>query len=314
MSRSHGKIPLDGAIFAAITFLTWGLPGVWTKLLPFPPVFIVGIRMLVALIGLLPLVLLDGNRRSQFPLAVRNPITWVLSFALTFYYLLGVSAFRFGTVAETALLIGSAPLWIFSSRVIRRQPIARREKTGFVVAVAGVVTVLAPGLIASSNSAVRHLIGGTLALAAASTSAIYAGTYRELHERQRTAPSPILVGMISSTVGGTALTVIGTALYPGIWTHAFEARNVYIFLAFGLISTAIPAVTYATAARILPAVTVTTSQLMIPVVAAIAAAIILREWPAINVYIGGSLVMYGILHMMRRDETPFEEGEEPLVD
>lgn len=314
MSRPPSNLPRQGLFFAALTFLTWGLPGVWTKLLPFPAVFIVGIRMLVALVAVLPLVLLDRERRRQFPAALRDPIAWVLSFALTFYYLLGVSAFRFGTVAQTALLIGSAPLWIFASRVVRGQPIARREKIGFLTAAAGVLVVLAPGLLVSSHSALEHLIGSILALSSALTSAVYAGTYRELHERHRPAPNPLIIGVISSTVGGSALTLIGTAMHPHIWDHVFEPRNVWIFLAFGLISTAIPAVAYATAARLLPAVTVTTSQLMIPVVAAIAAALVLHEWPPINVYLGGALVMYGILHMMRQLATPFAEGEEPLID
>ncbi len=308
------RLPLDGLLYAAITFLTWGLPGVWTKLLPFNTTFIVGIRMLTALLGLIPLLLLSRERRSQFAVAIRNPIAWLLSAAITLYYLLGVSAFRFGSVAQTALLIGSAPLFIFISRIYRHQPISARQKTGFVLALIGVVVVLAPGLFASANSAARQLIGAILALSAASTSAVYAGTYRELHERQRPAPSPIIVGVLSSAIGGAALTIIGSALHPDVWNHVFESRNIAIFLAFGLISTAVPSITYAIAARLLPAVTVTTSQLMIPVTAAIYAALILRELPAINVYLGGALVLYGILHMMRQDETHFEEGEEPLLD
>ena len=40
----------------------------------------------------------------------------------------------------------------------------------------------------------------------------------------------------------------------------------------------------------------------------------LHELPPVSVYIGGVMILYGIIHMFRQDSAPFKEGEEPLSD
>ncbi len=301
-----------GIAFAAITVLTWGMAGVWIRMLPFPPLFINGGRLLIGLAGLLPLVLLQRSRRDALRPALRNRWSWLLALALVAYYTLSVFAFQFGTVAEVALFIGSSPAFVLVTRVVRRLPISTREKVGAAVAFAGILIVLGPKIIGTSHDTTRRLIGDLLALAAACTSAIYASTFRFVHEDARhDAPDAMSVALMAMLFGGAALTGIGLALHSATIGVKFSNFVVLIFLTLGLLSTAVPSVTYAAASRRLPAIITTTSQLMIPVVSTIGAAVLLKEFPPITVYIGAALIMYGILHMFGGERGP---EEVPAID
>jgi drug/metabolite transporter, DME family len=288
--------------------------GIWVRLLHIPSMFIVGVRMSIAFFCLLPFVLLNSERRAHLPRALRMPSAWILAGAMIAYYALAVAAFQYGTVAEVALFIGISPAFILVTRVVRRQPISRRETIGAIIAIVGVIVVLGPKLSFNSPDTKLRILGDVLALASASMSALYAGTFRALHESGEEAPDSICVAVLASCIGGALLTLSMTVLHPGIWGRVQETRTAAILLVLGVASTAVPSVTYAIASRKLPAILSTTSQLMIPVVSTIAAAFILHELPPVWVYIGGALIVYGIIHMFRQDAPPYVEGEEPLAD
>jgi drug/metabolite transporter (DMT)-like permease len=122
------------------------------------------------------------------------------------------------------------------------------------------------------------------------------------------------VALLACGTGGVVLTTVMSLFHPGVWQKALEPRTAGILLVLAFASTAVPSVTYAVASRKLPAILSTTSQLMIPVVSTTAAAFILHELPPVWVYIGGALIVYGIIHMFRQDAPPYVEGEEPLAD
>lgn len=314
MSAPQQRIAIDGAVCAAITFLTWGMVGIWVRLLHMPSMFIVGLRLSIAFFGLLPFVLLNGERRAHLPRTLRMPSAWVLAGAMISYYALAVAAFQYGTVAEVALFIGISPAFILVTRVVRRLPISRREITGAIIAIVGVAVVLGPKLSFNSPDTRLRILGDVLALSSASMSALYAGTFRAVHESGKEAPDVICVAVMASAIGGTVLTLSMSYLHQGIWAKALEPRAIAILLVLGVVSTAVPSVTYAVASRKLPAILSTTSQLMIPVVSTIAAAFILHELPPVWVYVGGALIVYGIIHMFRQDAPPYTVGEEPLAD
>jgi drug/metabolite transporter, DME family len=308
------NIAIDGLICAAVTFLTWGMVGIWVRLLHIPSLFIVGVRMSIAFFCLLPFVLLSPERRAHLPRTLRMPSAWILAGAMIAYYALAVAAFQYGTVAEVALFVGISPAFILVTRIARRQPISRRETIGAMIAIVGVIIVLGPKLSFNSPDTKLRILGDVLALASASMSALYAGTFRAIHESGNEAPDTICVAVLASAIGGSVLTVTMSLLHPGIWEMASGARSAAILLVLGVVSTAVPSVTYAIASRKLPAILSTTSQLMIPVVSTIAAAFILHELPPLWVYLGGVLILYGIIHMFRQDAPPYVEGEAPLAD
>jgi DME family drug/metabolite transporter len=314
MAAPRQKLAIDGLVCAAVTFFTWGMVGIWVRLLPIPSMFIVGVRMSIAFFCLLPFVLLSPDRRARLPRTLRMPASWLLAGAITAYYALAVAAFQYGTVAEVALFIGISPAFILVTRIARRQPITRRETIGAIIAMIGVAVVLGPKLSFNSPDTKLRILGDVLALASASMSALYAGTFRALHESEKEAPDTICVALLACGVGGAVLTAGMSMLHEGLWQKAREPRTAGLLLVLGVVSTAVPSVAYAVASRKLPAILSTTSQLMIPVVSTTAAALILHELPPVWVYIGGVLIVYGIIHMFRQDAPPFIEGEQPLVD
>ena len=314
MAAPRQKLAIDGLMCAALTFLTWGMVGIWVRLLPIPSMFIVGVRMSIAFFCLLPFVLLSPDRRARLPRTLRMPTAWILAGAMICYYALAVAAFQYGTVAEVALFIGISPAFILVTRIVRRQPITRSETVGAIIAMIGVAVVLGPKLSFNSADTRLRIFGDFLALAAASMSALYAGTFRAIHESAKESPDTIGVAVLACGLGGAVLTTGMTLLHEGLWQKAREPRTAGLLLVLGVVSTAVPSVAYAIASRKLPAILSTTSQLLIPVVSTIAAALILHELPPVWVYIGGTLIAYGIIHMFRQDAPPFVEGEQTLAD
>lgn len=315
--NSEARVEFAGLFYAATTAVTWGMVGIWVRLLPLPALFITGARLLIAFAGLLPFVLLSPARVRAFPQALRNRWSWFLAAALVAYYVLAVTAFQFGTVAEIGLFVGTSPAFILITRLARRQPISRREWIGAAIASVGIAFVLGPKIAAANAGLMHRLIGDLLALASAAMSAIYAGTFRALHEDEREdnpAPEPMDVALIAMVVGGTLLTA-GSQIARPVAMEQLVRPSILLFLVvLGLLSTAVPSITYALASKRLPAIITTTSQLMIPVVATIAAAFILNEKPDWTLYVGGALIVYGIVHMFRPETKPLREGEATLVE
>lgn len=303
------RVETDGLVYAAITACTWGMVGIWVRLLPFPAVFVTGARLVIAFVGLLPLLALSPARRQALPAALRNRWSWFLAAALVAYYILAVTAFQFGTVAEIGLFVGTSPAFVLITRLARRQPISKREWVGAAIAAAGILVVLGPKLTTTDASTMRRVIGDLLALASAAMSAIYAGTFRALHEEHKSAPDPMAVAMIAMVAGGAGLTALSFLTQPVAMERVLQPSPIAFLLLLGLLSTAVPSITYALASRKLPAIISTTSQLMIPVVATIAAAIVLKEKPSAWIFVGGALIVYGIVHMFRPATRPLAEGE-----
>ncbi|HEY3351923.1 MAG TPA: DMT family transporter [Polyangia bacterium] len=289
----------DGLAFAAITVLAWGLTGIFVRLLPgVPAVIVVGGRLLIALAAVGPLVLLSRARRAQAAAVARSADAWQLALAMVAYYLLAVTAYQLGSVAEVALLIATSPGFVLLARAARGGRIPTAEKLGAALALGGVVLVLAPKLAAAEIGAGRRLAGDLLALLAAGASAIYAGKFRALHERDA-APDAALVAVLSFAAGAAALLLAGAAAAPAGLATALTPGRLVVFVGLGLLSTAVPTITYGLAARHLPPVVATTTQLLIPVLATLAAAALLRELPSLWVVPGGALVLCGIATMVR---------------
>lgn len=296
------------------------MTGVWVRLLHIPALLTVGLRLLIAFAGSIPVLMLSRERRSVFASTLRQGDAWTQATLLVLYYVCAVAAFQYTTVAEGSLFIGTSPAFVLLTKLARRAPIERRERTGAAIAFAGVLFVLLPKIlfpeahsVTAHSELLRRLGGDLFALSAAATSAAYAARFRDLHERGKQIDA-ITIGTVASIIGGLGLTVVMYFARPAAFAALQDSQTVSVLLALGLLSTAIPQVTYAIASHILPAIVSTTSQLMIPVVATVGAAFILHELPNWNVYAGGALIAYGIVHMFRKNAPPVEEGEAPLSD
>jgi drug/metabolite transporter (DMT)-like permease len=269
------------------------------------PIELVTGRLLFALAGALP-VLAFPIPRAQLADAARQRTSWLLAALLAAYYLLAVPAFRLAPVADVALLLATTPLCALGLRRLRGARATRAERTGALLALAGVALTLVPSLqaaLARTGGAAgaatgARLLGDLLALTAAVASAGYALTFRAAQQRGE-APAPFGVAVLTFALGATlaALPALarGAPLLP---LDGLDARGTALLATLGIVSTMVPSFTVAVAARRLPPVLSTATTLLIPVVSALAAALALGERPSLWLLPGGALVAVGLLRLI----------------
>ncbi|HWR35257.1 MAG TPA: DMT family transporter [Clostridia bacterium] len=294
------------------TALTWGLAGVWVRLLGgLSGVFITGLRLAIALVALAPVLWLRRRKLNRADL--RRKSTYVLAALLVSYYLIAVIAFLFTSIAEVALLIAVSPLLVLGVNLLRGIRVTGREKFGALCALIGVALVLGPKLAPGSFDQ-RRLIGDLLALASAGCSAAFASAYARVHKPGETSSDPFMVTVVALALGSATLLSASALLAPQDFVHLRSPGYLIPALGLGIITTAFPSIAYATAAKRLPAVLTTTIQLLIPIVSTVAAAIVLREMPSGWLLPGGVLVLFGIFTLVRSTRSPEVATEEELTN
>lgn len=303
--RVRGEALTDarGLAAALITAVAWGLVGTMVRLLPaLTPIEVVAGRLAFALAAALP-ALAVPRARAEVRDAVRRGPAWVLAALMGSYYLLAVLAFRLAPVADVALLLAASPLCALGLRRLRGAAVTATERDGALLALGGVALTLVPSLetaLAGAGHAARlRLLGDALALAAATASAAYAMRFRAA-QAARTAPTPLGVALLTFALGTAALAVraqlAGTPLVP--LAH-LDARGLAVLASLGIVSTLVPTLAFAIAARRLPAVLSSATLLLVPVVSALAAAAALGERPSAWLLPGGALVALGLLRLVR---------------
>ncbi len=293
------------------TALTWGMAGIFIRLLPFPGLFITGLRLLIALVGLTPILILRRHKLA-FADFQRGSMYFLAALMIT-YYLTAVLAFQMAPVAEVALLIAASPLLVLGTNTLRGIRVSRGEKIGAVMAVLGVACVLGPKLTPGSFDH-RHVIGDLLALASAGCSAAFATFYGRARANTEHAVDAFIVSVAAMLTGGLALTMTASAIGQIDYSALTQMRYLVPALGLGLVSTAFPSVAYSTASQRLPAVVTTTIQLLIPIVSTIGAAIFLREIPSLWLIPGGLLVIGGIFTLVRSAQSREVAVEEELTN
>jgi drug/metabolite transporter (DMT)-like permease len=295
---------VGGLAAAATTALTWGLVGTLVRLLPaLTPLELVAGRLLFALAAALP-ALAAPPLRAQLRDAARRPTAWALAALMSAYYLLAVAAFRLAPVADVALLLATAPLCALGLRRLRGVPATGAERTGAALALLGVALTLVPSLRGLAAGGATRLAGDALALAAAALSAAYALRFRAA-QASGAAPAPFGVAVLTFALGATALAVraalAGAPLLP---LQRLDVGGLALLGALGVLSTLVPTLSFAIAARRLPPVLTSAAQLLVPVVSGTAAALALGELPSIWLVPGGALVALGLLRLLTAPATP----------
>lgn len=287
---------------AAITALAWGLTGIFVRLLPgISPLAITAVRMLIALVSLLPILGYSGaSGRISVGLtaALRRPAAYLLALLMVGYYLLATTAFQRTPVAEVALLISTQPLFVLAIRAFRRDNPALREIGGALLAIVGMLVILAPRLT-DELAAAQHFSGSMMALGAAALSALYAYIYRFLSERQR-APESSSVSLLTFALGSAILLValLLAKLPPDLSIPS--PVDLALLLGLGIVSTAIPTIGFSMASRALPAIVTATISLLVPLFSGLFGYIVLAEGLSPTFIAGCIPVFVGVAMIIRR--------------
>jgi len=298
---THDRV---GLACAAATALTWGMVGTLVRSIPaLGPIELVAGRLAFALAGAVPVLAL-GVPRTALRAAAADARAWALAMLMVAYYALAVAAFRLAPVADVALLLATAPLCALGLRRLRGERATSRERGGALVALCGVAVTLVPSVqAATSAGASGRLLGDALGLAAAAASAGYALGYRQAQLRTlhgaRAAPHPFGVAVLTFGVGVVVLGLRALARgEPLVAVGRLDARGWALLAVLGVVSTLVPTLAFATAARRLPPVLTSAAQLLVPVVSATTAAVALAEWPSPWLVPGGALVGLGLARLL----------------
>ncbi len=291
-------ISLDrvGLSAALLTACGWGMAGIFIQLIQdIPALSIVAIRLTLALVVLLPILVLTRPNFLDDIKALRNPTVWGLGTILFTCYTLGTASFQMAPVGEATLLMTTAPLFVILYKLFRSISINNTESIGAFLAMLGISLIMFPNINFDSSMSNERIIGDGLAILVSILFAINAIWFFSLSKKQN-APNTISVTLMTLAIGSTMFIFFS----PEIPTISFKYDNSIIFISLillSIISTAIPTISYAVAAKRLPAIMTTGILLLEPVLAIIFAFIVLQETPSFWMAPGLLSIMIGLIYM-----------------
>jgi len=249
-----------------------------------PSIAVAFYRCAMASVVLVPLGLLRHREeyrrltRMQWRLAIASGVVLAAHFATW------ISSLSFTTVAASAVLVQTLPLWVAAfGRFVGERP-SRRALAGMGVAIVGTAVIAGGGFHGGS----RAVFGDLLALAGAIFAAIYVLLGRSLRQH-------LSLVTYSSIVYASSATVLGVVMIAT--TTAFLGYPSKTWLMFVLITAGPQFLGHTTFNYLLGHVRasiVAVALLAEPVGATILAWLILGEAPGAATVVGGAIVLVGI--------------------
>ena len=273
----------------------WATTGITVKLLPdLSPTFITTARCLFAYIALL----LIYASRGQSIWTIREVKKykaggWTLLFMMIAYIFMVVLAYQWAPVAEVVLINGCSPVFvlIYKKVVYKKLPIS--EFIGALLALAGLLIVVLPGLLEPTSD---NRMGLIFALMSSALIATYAILFYEL-ELRKISPEPFSVTINVFLFGTILFTIIQ---FLSSYNDSILELSTYeslLLVSIGVLSTAVPTFCYSFSSITLPPVITTSFRMLTPVLATLFAYLIFHSIPQWSVYPGGALILMGLMTM-----------------
>jgi drug/metabolite transporter (DMT)-like permease len=278
----------EAAALFGLAVFGWAFPGTLVRLMPhLPPMPLVGLRLSVAFLCLLPFMAV-AKTRAAMVFAFKSWRCWVLSLGMLLYYTCATPAFLYAPVGEVALIIASAPLFAVILRGVARQPVTKFELIGAVLAVIGVVIMASPSMGHHSGAIGPEWVGVLLAITAAMAAAGYAIGNRHLANLGK---SPGAIPQVGLTF------LLGLLLLPTLVMVPAgtigQAKMLWL-IPLGALSTALPTVAVAASSHRISAIAVTMINPLTSVCASVVAAAVIHEAPKLWTVVGGALILAAV--------------------
>lgn len=283
--KEASGIDIRGPLSGLLTSMAWGATGVWVNFAPgISPLALVGWRLLLA--AALFLAFFPRARRG------RRSAAAALGVLLAAYYVTAVFAFQRAPVAEVSLCIGCAPLFVLLYNALGGQQPARRELGAVATTLAGLLTMVWPGLRGDWTGETD--IGLAAALAAGALTAAYAYRHHALALRA-CAPG-------GAEIGRVAFVPLGLVLLAVAWVGGGPAqvlpatpRTAFAVLGLGFVSTAVPTLAVAVASSLMAPLPNTLIRLTTPLFAAAFGWAFLGQALDWRLAAGACLILAGLL-------------------
>ena len=296
MYVNQRTIALDrvGLTAAFLTASGWGVAGIFIQFLPnISALSIVATRLTLALVIFTPVLFFKKDNFVSHIITLSRPITWGLSSILFACYTLGTMSFQLAPVGEATLLMTTAPLFVILFKFLAREQTHRNEYLGALLAIVGIGLVVLPRLTLDNVVSDQRIAGDILALLVSILFAAYAIWFRSLSNNNN-APNSMSVTLGTFTLGCImALFVAPYALFE--YKNLINIEVIISFIGLGILSTAIPTLTYTVAAKRLPPLLTTGILLLEPVLAIAFAFLILKEIPSLWIAPGVLFILIGLI-------------------
>jgi drug/metabolite transporter (DMT)-like permease len=270
-----------------------------------PPVFLAGIRQLIAAAILLPIFLREFHRhRKTFP-ARRLKATILPGIVLGIHFITWVIGARMAAAANASLIVNLVPVTMpfFLYAMFHESP-TKGELLGTVLAMAGILL-----LAGSDFSLDRQYFRGD---AVCFFSMLFFCFYLALGRRNRDVPSLWLYVVPLYAVGGTFCVV--TSLFFGNPIHAYPAKEVWLILGLGIVPTVIGHSILNVSMRHLPGQLVSIINMGQFISAGIMAYFFLHETPKSAFYVASVLLVSGSLLAIRSHRANARRAAEPVPE
>lgn len=236
------------------------------------PVTFTAIRIASGALVLVLIVHLQGSRAT-------GRGSWTLAGALFGYAILFALAYRSLTAATGALLLfGTVQVTMVVWGLVRGEALRARQWTGFVLAVAGLVWLLLPGLAAPSPVAGAMMIGAGLCWG------VYSMRAKGTGDPARATAANFVRATLPALIVAFAF-ISGANL---------DATGVWLALASGALASGGGYVVWYAALRQITAHTAAVAQLGVPVLVAIAGVLLLAEPLNVRLAVSGLVILIGI--------------------
>ncbi len=293
-ARSLARIPRPGRLAAmALGVLAISTSSVLIRLADAPALAIGAWRLTLAFLVLSPLGA-PALRREACRLTRREKLLLVLSAAaLATHFGTWITSLAYTTVSSSVILVTTTPIYVaVASRLLWREKVSRRRAVAIVVAMAGSV-LIGYGDLAMSG---RALWGDLLAVMGALAMAAHLLMGRKLRRRLST------WAYVWPCYGLAGLILVIVCVARGYPLTGYSRDTWLVLLALAVVPQVVGHSVFNWALAYVSPLMVTLSILGEPIGASGLAWLVLRETPPVAAWVGGPLILAGIV-MASREEA-----------
>jgi len=269
-----------------------------------PALIIAAYRLSFASLLLLPYALIR-HRADLVRLGRRDWLAALTSGAfLGLHFATWISSLDYTTIAASVVLVTTAPLWVaLAARLFLGEQLGRPVVIGLMLALTGGVIIATDGSGCLAGSACdRPLLGDLLALAGAIAYSGYLLLGRRLRASLSLAPYVFVVYTTSAVILLATALLSGLSLTGQPRPYSIAALVWIALLAIGPQLIGHSSINYAL--RYLPPTFIAIVTLGEPIGSSALAFVVLHELPAVATWIGGALILIGIVIAGRRSNAP----------
>lgn len=251
-----------------------------------PAVVIAAYRMLFAALMLLPFAVV--HREAQFKFLDRKTASWLLliGLVLALHFATWITSLGMTSVASSTILVTSHPLLVGAVSILWFKESGKWTAIGVTVGFIGIVFISLLSLGDGSwDGNLLALIGG-----------VFAGVYilagRVLRQKVNLIAYAFIIYLSAAAFLFAAATILGQPIWPYPW------QEFALFLLLAGVSTILGHTVYNWSLKYVTAPMVSASLLGEPILASVLAAVLLAELPSPYIFIGGALILVGVLFVL----------------